>query len=214
MMSNNEVPRQGGPVDDFEELEIPPASARWDDPPSALSEDDLMRMAPGSIDDGLLADIADELWAPVELGETPEADAERLKSITDGGAQLRERWAETAALEEAYTAPPAFPTQVRMRKARRERTLQRHERIMREKQRHRRVQRICMAFITAAGATLAFALTSDSGFAVSVMTNIVIVVAVFAEGIARLGAVRSRTSWLQASLRKLQRLGAVMKKPE
>ncbi|MEU8546198.1 hypothetical protein AB0C81_04160 [Streptomyces roseoverticillatus] len=80
--------------------------ARWDDPPASLSEDDLMRMAPGGRDDELLNAVSDALWEPIELNETPSAGTERIKRIAERGEKLREQWAETAALEEAYAAPP------------------------------------------------------------------------------------------------------------
>ncbi|MEU1519144.1 hypothetical protein ABZ490_44615 [Streptomyces sp. NPDC005811] len=226
-MSNNEVPQQGGPVNDFDELEMPPVPARWDDPPSMLSEDDLTRMALGrNDDDPLLAAVSDDLWAPVELNETPEANAERLASIIEGGAQLRERWAETAALEEAYTAPTAdaVPTQVRMRKARIEKSRQRQEqtkeRRIREIRSTRRALLISGVAATALVATGVFALIHGSGFTASIMTNIVIVAAYCAQS---LGAMRARSlantgarqkTWVRNYRRERKGNGAVMKKPE
>ncbi|MGW1365035.1 hypothetical protein ACWCQP_47605 [Streptomyces chartreusis] len=217
-MSNNEVPQQGGPVNDFDELEMPPVPARWDDPPSMLSEDDLTRMAPGrNDDDPLLAAVSDDLWAPVELNETPEANAERLASIIKDGAQLRERWAETAALEEAYTAPTsdAVPTQVRMRKARIEKSRQRQEqwrkRRIREIRRRRRVWRIRSVTIAALATTGAFAVAHGNGFTASIVANIVVVAAFCAERLGTTGILRS---WVQSHLLKRSGNGPVMKKPE
>lgn len=137
-MSDSEVPRQSDPADNFDQLELPPIPARWDDPPSALSENDLMRMVPGRCDDRLLNAVSDALWEPVDLNESPAVHAERLKSITRAGAQLRERWAETAALEEAFKAP-TVPMQVRMRraKARKARGVRAHTRRRRRQRRLR-----------------------------------------------------------------------------
>ncbi|MGW2612287.1 hypothetical protein ACWC4A_49695 [Streptomyces mirabilis] len=104
-MSESEVPRRSAPDDNINELELPLAPARWDDPPNSLSEQELMRMAPGGQDDELLTAVSDAVWEPAELNETPSVRAERLKRITEQGEKLRERWAETAALEEAYAAP-------------------------------------------------------------------------------------------------------------
>ncbi|QUW88832.1 MULTISPECIES: hypothetical protein [unclassified Streptomyces] len=217
-MSNNEVPQQGGPVNDFDELEMPPVPARWDDPPSMLGEDDLTRMAPGrNDDDPLLAAVSDDLWAPVELNETPEANAERLASIIEGGAQLRERWAEAAALEEAYTAPTAdsVPTQVRMRKARIEKSRQRQEqgreRRIREIRRTRLAWRIRSVTIAALAATAAFAVVHGSGFTVSIVANIVVAASFCAERLGTTGILRSR---VRSCLRRRLGNGAVMKKPE
>ncbi|WP_331739788.1 hypothetical protein OG613_44520 (plasmid) [Streptomyces sp. NBC_00015] len=116
-MSDSEVPRQSAPFNDFDELELPPVPARWDDPPSSLSENDLMRMASAPCEDSLLSAVSDALWEPVDLKESSAAHANRLLSIAKAGAELRERWAETAALEETFHAP-ALPVQVRMREAR------------------------------------------------------------------------------------------------
>ncbi|MEU5279349.1 hypothetical protein AB0G87_23405 [Streptomyces asoensis] len=223
-MSNNEVPQQGGPVNDFGELEMPPVPARWDDPPSMLSEDDLTRMALGrNDDDPLLAAVSDDLWAPVELNETPEANAERLASIIEDGARLRERWAETAALEEAYTAPTAdaVPTQVRMRKARIEKSRQRQEqwrkRRVREIRRRRRVWRIRSVTVAALATTGAFAVAHGNGFTASIVANIVVLAAFCAQSLRA-----TRTTQTTQTTRTLVRnylryrkgKGAVVKKPE
>lgn len=215
MMSNSEVPRQGGSVNDFDNLEMPPVSARWDDPPSALTEDDILRMAPDSNDDELLAVIDEDLWAPVELDETREAAAERFESITKDGEKLRERWAETATLEEAFTAPPAVPTQVRIRKAHRERVAQRREDVMREMhemRREHRVARIRGVVVMTVGTALVVAAAFGS-IAVNTAANFVLLIVVGADLIAHSRTARL-TSLGKAALRKLQRLGAVIKKPE
>ncbi|MEU9366807.1 hypothetical protein [Streptomyces avermitilis] len=106
-MSDSEVPQQNT-RDNRERVfpSVPPMPPRWDDPPTSLSEQDLMRMAPGGDCDEILDAVSDALWEPVELNESRLARAERLKEITERGERLRERWAETAALEEAYAAPP------------------------------------------------------------------------------------------------------------
>ncbi|MFJ3641347.1 hypothetical protein ACIPRD_16520 [Streptomyces sp. NPDC090108] len=119
MKPNSEVPQQRDSVDDMDELELPAMPSRWDDPPSRLSEAEFTRMALRESDDPLLKEISNALWAPVDLRESPTVQADRLKSIISDGAKLRERWAESAALEETFNAPavPAVPPQVRMRQA-------------------------------------------------------------------------------------------------
>ncbi|WP_406154573.1 hypothetical protein [Streptomyces canus] len=106
-MSDSELPRQhNAPVDASGQMAFPPMPPRWDDPPTSISEPDLMRMTPGECNDEPLLDaVSDALWEPVDLHEPPHVQHERLKSITEEGARLREKWAETAALEEAYAAP-------------------------------------------------------------------------------------------------------------
>lgn len=143
-MSDSEVPRQNTPVDDFGQPAFPPMPPRWDDPPTAISEPDLMRMTPGGNDDELLDAVSDAVWEPVDLHEPASVRAERLKSITEDGAKLREKWAETAALEEAYAAPST--TLRERRQAAQERKIE----LMQARLRRRRRQRLFqMGLLTA-----------------------------------------------------------------
>ncbi|GGR53166.1 hypothetical protein [Streptomyces netropsis] len=144
-MSDSEVPRQNTPVDDFGQLAFPPMPPRWDAPPTAISEPDLMRMTPGGTKDELLDTISDALWEPVDLHEPASVHAERLKSITEDGAKLREKWAETAALEEAYAAPST--TLRERRQAAQERKIE----LMQARLRRRRHQRLLWLVLVLAG---------------------------------------------------------------
>ncbi|MER7001269.1 hypothetical protein [Streptomyces sp. NPDC000410] len=157
-MSDSEVPRQNTPVDDFGQLAFPPMPPRWDDPPTTISEPDLMRMTPGGNDDELLEAISDALWEPVDLHEPASVRAERLKSITEDGAKLREKWAETAALEEAYAAPST--TLRERRQAAQERKIE----LMQVRLRRRRRQRLLLLglFIATMAGIVAMAFL-DSG---------------------------------------------------
>ncbi|MER6127858.1 hypothetical protein ABT173_35810 [Streptomyces sp. NPDC001795] len=61
----------------------------------------------------MLAAVSEALWEP-DPQHVPEPHfvrAERLRKITAQGDRLRARWAETAALEEAYSAPSSAMTQ-------------------------------------------------------------------------------------------------------
>ncbi|WHM41151.1 hypothetical protein [Streptomyces sp. BPTC-684] len=144
MTSENDTPRQGTHAD-IDEASLPPMPSRWDDPPSYMSDEELTRLvAAGKNPDPLLAATAEALWAPLDRNEAPAASAARLQKIVKDGEALRERWAETTALEEAYAAPS--PTmEVRKRQA-----LTRFEEVLEdlEKKRRRQTRLIRLAVVS------------------------------------------------------------------
>ncbi|MEU2556742.1 hypothetical protein ABZ589_34555 [Streptomyces sp. NPDC013313] len=197
-MSDSEVPRQNTPVDDFGRLAFPPMPPRWDDPPAAISEPDLMRMTPGGNDDELLDALSDALWEPVALDEPASVHAERLKSITEDGAKLREKWAETAALEEAYAAPST--TLRERRHAAQERKIE----LMQARLRRRRRQRLFQMGLFIA-AVVVFVLTIARGLDPSVMAMVGAV-------LTSHHLIRTITDLRDRAARDLR--GKVMKRPE
>ncbi|MFJ3339148.1 hypothetical protein [Streptomyces sp. NPDC086766] len=108
-MSDSEVPRQSGSEEGFPDA---PAAPRWDDPPGVFSNEELTRLIPGERDDLMLGAVSEALREPDPRYATEPAAvrAERLRRITAQGDRLRARWAETAALEEAYSAPASTMT--------------------------------------------------------------------------------------------------------
>ncbi|MCQ9132408.1 hypothetical protein [Streptomyces hilarionis] len=161
-MSDSEVPRRSASAEEPVELKLPQEmQACWDDPPSSLSEQELMRMTPDQDGDHLLAAISDVLWEPIELDEAAGATLERLNCIMTKGETLRARWAETAALEETFAVPS--PTlQERQRSARQHRKQLLQERVRRQKRR-----RILVAATSASSGLLMLALMA---YAIAVMT--------------------------------------------
>ncbi|MFJ4737399.1 hypothetical protein ACIP6V_35135 [Streptomyces sp. NPDC088770] len=117
-------------------------------------------MAPGGCDDDLLTAISDAVWEPVAWKDSVSSRAERLKRITEKGEKLRQQWAETAALEEAYAAPS--PTlQERQRAAR----VHKKEMILERLRRDRRKQRLRMLlFVFYASAAVGAAVAVLFGF--------------------------------------------------
>lgn len=135
-MSDSEVPRRNATDGGRDGGELPVMPVRWDAPPSSLSEEELLRMAPGRCGDELLTAVSDALCEPVAWKDSPSSRAERLKRITEKGERLRQQWAETAALEEAYAAPsPTLQERQRAARAYKEAMLldglRRHRRRMR-----------------------------------------------------------------------------------
>jgi hypothetical protein len=140
-MSDKEIPRRSALEDEPHDLDVPPMPARWDDPPTSLSDDELVRMEPNEDHDALLAAVSDALWEPDFVEETPAVHAERLRRITERGSRLRARWAETAALEEAYATAAATPTLKERQRAAKQRQQESVQHYMRRKQRRSRLIR-------------------------------------------------------------------------
>jgi hypothetical protein len=168
-MSDKEVPRRSALEDEPHGLDVPPMPARWDDPPTSLSDDELVRMEPDKDHDALLDAVSDALWEPDLVEETPTVRAERLRRITERGSRLRARWAETAALEEAYATTAITPTLKERQRAAKRRQQESVQRYMQRKQRRSRMVRSALCAQTAIALTGVGTVAKTSGTLWAVM---------------------------------------------
>lgn len=205
-MSDSEVPRQSGSEEGFPDSSAPPAP-RWDDPPGIFSEEELMRLIPGERDDPLLAAVSEALWEPDPhyTTEPSSVRAERLKKITAQGDRLRARWAESAALEEAYSAPASSMTRPQL-VARSSRRARLQQRLIEQRLRRRRriavlVTALCVTTFFLAGAVVALFMSDVVSF-----TSAAVTVGVLLANSAVTIAAHLRLATARSEARKTSRL--------
>lgn len=159
------IGRQGAHAYSSVPPEPPSMPPRWDDPPSTMSDADLVRMMPAeSQSDPLLAAVSDAMWEPVKVHEFGHQHAQRLADIMAAGDELRERWAEMAALEEVFDAPTESASIVsRRRRALLHRRLAQSQAARRRRQVNRFLLAMALLVLTSAASVPALVITGSLG---------------------------------------------------